>query len=390
MSTTDQTAARGRTDTETTKPNASRSREEALEQQWVERGFLAPGKLTEAQAAYQDGLQRSVRPRTIHQTFLVGQAAWAMARMEHTPLVEEQARQIESLRAQTTWDEDRAAAAAKLGDRLLARPARVVGELRATAQGAAWLIDQWNLLKTALDDTGAWNEEQRQRAGALLGIPIEDQPFDPRIRNLTTADACRALARGESERLTDYKHDVLDDWDARERLMAVQGVLFDNSSDAWRMRRYEHSCFQKLLWAEKMLERIDAGSSGLLWTARRGSEASTKAGDPVQSPDHGSVQPPDPETSRPAAKPERPAAEPTASAASEPVEPTVTKRSQSTETQFDKDLQEAIRCATDPVARTLANLNDPASARTLKHGASLVPPGLAPRKANRRNGRKAR
>ena len=105
-------------------------------------GSALPAPVAERVAAFAACLTDRYAPRDEEGRLLIAQAALAMARLEAVPEVEFAARQAQAERAASCWDEDRAAEAARLGDRLARRPARVVAELRRTVRGCDWLIER--------------------------------------------------------------------------------------------------------------------------------------------------------------------------------------------------------------------------------------------------------
>jgi len=369
----------------------ARSRENALKHGMTGEGVVTPQPIGAARQRYEATFARLIQPTTIQQSFLIGQAALAVARMEHLPELEDALRAEDRFRAANHWEDDRCDAARKRGERLLQRPEKIAGELERTVQGVAWLLEQWRILRNALEDKGAWSVEQKERAGALLGIPIDQQPFESRIRKLKTADDGRALVAVETERLRELQR-RLSRLDAQEREMAVSGYRFDDSPQAWRLRRQEQACFRKLRWAETELERIQAGAGRLLWNdSSLGDEADGSAVSADRIDDNANPEATEraacPAASAPATPaseaPSTTAAEPPA-AASAPAESKTPKRSQSSEDQFSKDLRAAAEWASDPSRWLLDELKPPPPLEPVKKGMNRRERRRAKREAQRR------
>lgn len=366
-----------------TDESRSRSRENALKHEQMGEGRIALRVISESKRTYQEDLERRIRPSTVRESFLVSQAALAMARLEHLPRVEEEAREYARYRAVSVWEDDRCAEVSKIASGLLKRPLPTLRRLLKTTQGAAWVLDRWRSLLTALEQTGRWTEEERQRAGSLLGIAPDEQPLDSRIRKDQDPERLKDLVRGEIKRLERSRVEALDDLNEREREMAIAGIRFDVSTEAWRFRRYEETCFKRMKWAEMELEAIEAQR---LAAQRRGCNARADGPDSANSggqnhrSDH--VRSVDPSGHTPESAPAPSVAEtpptpaPTApKPVPTPIEPAPTKRSQSTEDQFSKDLRAALERDRDPL-------------EWIKDGLDIPPPGAAARQAMSRQAKR--
>jgi len=396
MATTAQIEANRRNAQKSTGPKTeegkARSRENALKHGMTGEGKVLPERVEQTKRGYEECLARQIRPRTTQQVFLISQAAIAMSRMQHLPTVEDIMRKRASVRAESNWEQDRCDEASKIGDGLLKRPTKAFRELQRTPQGVDWMLGQWQILLAALADAGVWSDEQKQRAGALLGIPLELQPFEFRIRNLKTVEACRTLAEEELERLLMYRLQVLTELDAHERILAIQGVLFDISPQAWRLRRYEQANFKKLLWAEAELEKIEAASGGLLWNgAPDGGGCSASAVSDAQNDinrgadravfaDQTPVSAPAPQASQAASDADSSAARP----ASPSAQAETPKRSRSTQQLLEQDLETLLREANDPMGGVFGNPNPPPPVEPVKKGLSRREKRRARREAERR------
>ena len=65
-----------------------------------------------------------------------------------------------------------------------ADPAALVGALRATAAGVAWLLARWSELGRALDEPAGWGEDHKFAAARLLGLSPESARAHPLGRRI--------------------------------------------------------------------------------------------------------------------------------------------------------------------------------------------------------------
>ncbi|MFO0956552.1 MAG: hypothetical protein U0800_03685 [Isosphaeraceae bacterium] len=103
--------------------------------------------------------------------------------------------------------------------RLGHNPPSVVAHLKASFGGVLWLLDQWRMLRNALDSSkeGTWTLKQLERANNLAGVDRIFREDDPhKIRNGSTDDRKKLvesqvaelkelLADGELERLDEVE-----------------------------------------------------------------------------------------------------------------------------------------------------------------------------------------
>jgi hypothetical protein len=174
---------------------------------------------------------------------LIALESLRLERCQHHDLV---LRDEQIVRARESWHEDRQAAADQLARGLAKRPGLVAARLIQTAQGAAWMIERWEVLQAALTARGCWTDEEQSRALDLLGVPVDEREADPE----DTLDDRLRLVADELAWLRAYKSDVLDPRDSRIRGDAAIGVFHDDEPPALRrVRRYTADCQRRLSWA---------------------------------------------------------------------------------------------------------------------------------------------
>jgi len=416
MSTPAQKAANRRNAQKSTGPKSpeakSRSRKNALKHGLTGEGQDLPPEVALNARLYERDLEAHYPPRTQSHRFAIRQAALAMARMDQAVRLEMAAREEDRTRAALAWEVDRAAEAAKLGANLRKKPELTRLKLLRTTQGVSWLIDQWRILLDVLDATNTWSDEQRELAADLLGVIPEFRSLESRIRKERTPEELRDLAESQIAELQERQENGLDELNKMDRALAVTGAAFEVSDDAWRIRRYEQSCWKKYQQAMKELEplrRTPPRSSGAPRAERadrcekadsihsikkdgtaEGSDSSEPDGEAAGAavPEASTAHPPSsasaPETPAPSgSEPVAPPA-PDASASASASE---TKRSQSTEDPFLQDIKKAAEQAVDPRARLMETLQGPeASASAPKRGMTR----REQRKARRQAARAAR
>ncbi|MFO0961214.1 MAG: hypothetical protein U0800_27855 [Isosphaeraceae bacterium] len=140
--------------------------------------------------------------------------------------------------------------------RLGHNPPSVVANLKASFGGVLWLLDQWRMLKDALEMSkeGTWTVKQIERANNLAGVDRIFRENDPhRIGNGSTDDRKKLvevqvaelkglLADGELERLDEVQ---------RQATLRGDHALQDSTYD--RLRLYEQRAFRMY---EKAIGRL--------------------------------------------------------------------------------------------------------------------------------------
>ncbi len=177
--------------------------------------------------------------------WIVQRIVIASVRLDRVVAHESSVRAYESVRARTSWDQDRRLAAEDLGVRLAKDPVRVRRRLEETLQGADWLIERWEALSRlalAHPETG-WTDPQRALALDLLAIPLEFRdalaPFDPPHSGQSPGLAQAETATAERDRLIRLRERILIARDARERDLAAQGITMTLSPSALFLHREE-------------------------------------------------------------------------------------------------------------------------------------------------------
>ena len=219
-----------------------------------------PGPMAEARrAAWRDVL----KPRGDAEDWLVAEIAATTLRIDHAERVDRQARDKAALRAEVCWDDDRRLAAETLGAGLSKSPAEVVGRLKATPQGADWLIKRWGLLLQVSDRRRPWSAAQKSVAFDLLGTPAafrDDRPTpgpgpDGKTESEARFRSEADLARDEIAALIAHR-DRVAELDRVDRGLAGADLVDADSAEIRRLRRYEASLHKRLRWC---LEQLQAG-----------------------------------------------------------------------------------------------------------------------------------
>ena len=163
------------------------------------------------------------------------------------------------LRAKLNWDGDRELEAALLGDKLGKNPAHYLRRLRESFHGCVYLAERWEMLRRALETTGAWTESQESSALDLLGVPLDMRdvlsPLEPK-RGADRLEHRKEVCRADIVALM-TRAQALKPLDARARADAEQGLGLD-SKPLRAQQRYERQCFQRLQWAIAELDRVRA------------------------------------------------------------------------------------------------------------------------------------
>ncbi len=170
---------------------------------------------------------------------LLGRLAFASVQLERCQSMTFQNLGQVSLRAANCWEEDQVRRVADLAKRLPRDPMRVASELRRTRQGAAWLIEQWEGLGSALDVNDLWDDDQRTLAFDLLGTHPALRDGYRRVPAPTEKSALLALVDREIARLEASLDEALDMLDEQEQLMAVSGLPMHEDARSARLRKYD-------------------------------------------------------------------------------------------------------------------------------------------------------
>lgn len=182
--------------------------------------------------------------------FLFEQLVVSSVRVELCQAREFDLREHDVERALHNWDQDRRDEAEALARGLAAHPSLVSRRLLTSLHGCEWLIEQWNGLAAALNDTGAWNETQKAHAFDLLGVPrIFRQGREPGEPGETPG----ALVERERNRLIELRDHSLKPLDDLRRSMAVNGADPQPNPELNRLQKYEAACLRRFRWAHQLL-----------------------------------------------------------------------------------------------------------------------------------------
>ncbi len=208
-----------------------------------------------------------LRPQDAFQAMLIDQMAVTSIRLERCGRAERRMRDRAVMRAEVSWDEDRAIEAEALGGRIGEAPASIVKQLRATPHGCDWLIRRWGLLGEVAGRGAAWTAGQVALAHDLFGAPAEFRDGEPgRVPSGPEGAASSAdrveLARREIAGLRRRKAEVLP-LDAADRAMAEADYPIEPTAELRRLGRYEASHRRWLRWLVGQVRQDPPKRSGV-------------------------------------------------------------------------------------------------------------------------------
>jgi hypothetical protein len=233
----------------------ARSRQNALKHGLTGDGQVQPADEAAERERRMSRWGAELQPRTEFQDWVVSQVVTASLRLDRCRRLETAQRGVRMERAGCCWANDRRLAVEQLANRMSRNPGLIVSELSTSSQGCDWLIARWAALKSALTETGHWDDAQRSLAFDLFGVPLLERPFDHRITEKAPAEELLVLVREEIEFLEALKADGLDDLDSTERALAEADLEFDITPRACLLRRYEASSNRTLFWGLNLLRR---------------------------------------------------------------------------------------------------------------------------------------
>ena len=202
----------------------------------------------------------TLRPQNEFHSWLVDQIAVLSLRIDRCERIERRVRDKVALRAELTWDEDRAREVEELGGRIGRRPGEVVAALKEIPQGCEWLMGRWSMLAHAADLSGSWTAEQTRLAFDLLGTAPEfregrrpGMALDLDGKVVEPAEDPSALARREIARL-EGRRALVAELDEVERALASTDLGGEPGLELRRLRRYEGGLHRRLRWCMAQLQ----------------------------------------------------------------------------------------------------------------------------------------
>jgi len=232
------------------------TRANALKHGLTGSGMVLSPALQPLVEAYRRELEEEFGPSPTRQDrMLIEQAAVAMARLERLPQVEEQRRVYLAERAADAWEIDTGLEAFRLGERLERAPRLHAETLKSSFQGCLWMIERWTELLKAKGFEEGWTDDDRAKAANLLGLEGPDRQRDARIAPERSASELETLCSQEIASLWQRIESTLGPLDIRDRELAMQGVTFDISLEARRLRGYEATSFRRMLQAREELRQ---------------------------------------------------------------------------------------------------------------------------------------
>jgi hypothetical protein len=196
----------------------------------------------------------ALKPQNMYHAWLIDEIAVLTLRIERCGRIDRRVRDLASIRAEESWDDDRRSIAEAIGIHLSSRPASVVDDLRRTPQGCDWLIDRWALLaRASIRNKGPWNPDQKRLAFDLLGTPQELRDGEPgevvdrRGEVVESAADPLVVARREVDALL-ARREMVSQADKFARSMVEADLVDEASPELARTRRYEASLNRRLRW----------------------------------------------------------------------------------------------------------------------------------------------
>ncbi len=202
-------------------------------------------------------------PSNLFQVWAIDQVSVATLRLDRCGRAERRIRDLAVIRAELSWDDDRAGRAAELGARISKNPPSIASQLRFDPHGRDWLIARWAGLALAAQDGAAWTAEQASGAHDLLGTPLDARHEPPGLaitfegtRAVAHAPEPAELALREIAALRKRKADATH-LDAISRAMVESDLEIEPTPELRRLGRYEASLRGWLRWLVKQA-RTDA------------------------------------------------------------------------------------------------------------------------------------
>ncbi|MFO0957203.1 MAG: hypothetical protein U0800_07010 [Isosphaeraceae bacterium] len=238
----------------------SRSRENSLQHGFTGAGVVLPADMAREVADRREQYAAQYRPQTLHDHDLIHQAALGIVRFNRLqPMFERRAAQ-RSEQAARHWPLLRTIEAHERSKRLAHDPPSVVARLKSNIGGVEWLLNEWKLLRMALDTEQGWTPKQVERAQDLAGVPKVHRHLDPAKVRGGSPEERKALADrhvAELERL--LGDEELARQDEAER-QGIRGQLDGFEDPAFeRLMRYEQRALRMHRNAIRELEeRLEA------------------------------------------------------------------------------------------------------------------------------------
>lgn len=218
----------------------SRSRENALQHGLSGDGVVLPSGMRIELDERRQGYLGTYRPVTLHEFDLVHRAALGVVRFNHLQPMFARRTVHRARMAASHWPMLRSLEAIERAKRLTYDPPGVVARLKTNIGGVEFLLNEWRLLRLALDTTEGWTPKQVERAQNLTGVPRIHRHLDPHKVRGGSVDERKALADRQLAELQQLLQDKelarLDEDERRgivEQLDECDDPLFD------RLLRYE-------------------------------------------------------------------------------------------------------------------------------------------------------
>jgi hypothetical protein len=225
----------------------ARTRANALKHGLSGDGIVTTSTEAEEVAKQMEAWRPGFQVDTPMKEWALEQLAVSLVRIKMCQNEERLVRQYEKERALLSWEQDQAADAAALGDRLRRKPELVASQLMQSKYGCEWLLKQWGGLKDVLDAGELWNDDQLQLAFDLTGIPRHGREV------LAPFEDPAGLVENTCQDLSDFIEISYEYLNERERTSAEAGFPEKPSKRIALLRRYEAACMKRFLEAQEML-----------------------------------------------------------------------------------------------------------------------------------------
>jgi len=185
----------------------ARSARNAVTHGMTAQPVIEPTRAPEAPDGYRESLRQWVddlRPSGVVERALVERGCRAAWRLGRCALQEDAAIARRARDAADRHDREAEARADWLGRRLLKvapipgpnrcepvdegdDPGSLLSELKSTAQGVAWLLVRWDMLRRVLEDLGTWDTDRMVAAIRMIGRRPEDVLDDTSVLAIVTS-----------------------------------------------------------------------------------------------------------------------------------------------------------------------------------------------------------
>ncbi|HEV3164494.1 MAG TPA: hypothetical protein VGZ22_10750, partial [Isosphaeraceae bacterium] len=235
-----------------TKAGKDRSRRNSLKHGLAGMGSVLPAEDMELFQERRLAWAGEEEPKGQVENYLVAVAALASVKLDRCARNEFAAIAKKRREALRNWQRRQDRRIKRAARPLETDPRAARAELEEFASGCGWLVEQWEELVQALDESGHWTEEQIARAGRLVNddaaetlrahalVLRPDQGIEPSARDAAMAGV-RSIAAAEIERLSNERADIWYEAEGPDLAEAIDLATIDLSPDGALRHRYSVS-----------------------------------------------------------------------------------------------------------------------------------------------------